>query len=54
MLRAINPAPSIRVFLHLLPASGQRGDLRFGVAHRQTLGVDELDSNHAEEAKHVL
>lgn len=30
MLLAVDPAKSIRAFLHLLPDSGLRGNLRFG------------------------
>lgn len=49
MLLAFSPARSVRAFLHLLPASGQRANLRFGFAHRQT-----LDVGHADEAENVL
>jgi len=49
MLLACNPARSVRASLHLPPASGWRGNLRFGVAHRQT-----LDVGHAEEAEKVI
>ena len=49
MLLAFNPARSVRANLHLLPASGQSGNLCFGVAHRQT-----LDVGHAEEAENVF
>lgn len=49
MLLAFNPARSVRAILHLLPASGWRGNLRFGVAHRQT-----LDVGHAEEAEKAI
>lgn len=48
-LLAFNPARSVQAFLHLLPASGQHGNLHFGFAHRQPLNVD-----HAEEAENVL
>lgn len=49
MLLAFNPARSVRAFLHLLPASGQRANLRFGFAQRQNLNV-----GHAKEAENVL
>ena len=49
MLLAFNPARSVRAILHLLPASGWRGNLRFGVAHCQT-----LDVGHAEEAEKAI
>lgn len=49
MLLAFNHARSVRAFLHLLPASGQRGNLRFGFAHCQS-----IDIGHAEEAENVL
>ena len=49
MLLAFNPARSVRAFFAPAAASGQRRNLRFGFAHRQT-----LDVGHAEEAENVL
>ena len=49
ILLTFNPTWSVRAFLYLLPASGQRGNLRISFAHWQA-----LDVGHAEEAKNVI